>query len=102
MECVSDGVTVEKHGLSAAHKNKYYDEDGDFKQALFKSDFIVRFKRVLGENVSCGTSPKVEITLNGYFFGDKTEITIELACGALDGDNPNEYETLAYIDQSSS
>ena len=103
MKCIVNDAT-DPHGLSATHKAKYM-VDGILKQEDFKKDFVVRFKRVLGENVSCENTVDIEVVLDGYFFGSTEEVTLEgtkytktLTCG--EDDNGYEgYQTLAYIDQ---
>lgn len=110
MKCVNKDPT-DKHGLSDSHISKYVD-DGLLDQDDFKRDFLVRFKRVLGENVSCGTdslkSTSVTVQLSGYFFGG-SEVTMEgelytktLNCNTTTISGKGVYETLAYIDQSTS
>lgn len=106
MKCINKDP-LDKHGLSPAHLAKYVVE-GVLNQTLFKEDFVVRFKRVFGENVSCGTSGNIQVTLNGSFFGvegevslDGTVYTKELMCNNTAVAGKNVYETLAYIDQSS-
>lgn len=114
MKCVNKSAT-DRHGLSPTHKNEYVNS-GLLLQEDFKKDFLVRFKRVLGENVSCGNASSVEFSLVGYFFGEEDEVKNDgllyektLSCMNVtlkddDGNNYNKsvYETLAYLDQSSS
>ena len=104
----------ERHGLSATHKEEYINEGGDnwlsdAKLEKFKTDFMVRYKRVLGENVSCGTSDSITVKLTGNFFGtgivegsDGTEFEVTLQCKqeTIDEEQKKVYQTLAYIDQS--
>ncbi len=117
MLCVDkEGVVRDDHGLSDNHQNIYMNS-GILNQESFKEEFIVRFVRVLGENVSCETvidkSSNVGVRLeNGFFFGDGSnedgnEFTKTLTCKTITlkkEDNSTYdktvYETLAYIDQS--
>ena len=103
MKCIVNDST-DPHGFSNSHKLEYLD-DGVLKQEDFKKDFIVRFKRVLGENVSCENTTDVEVILNGYFFGTSEEVTLEgtrysktLTCNTKD--DKEGYQTIGYIDQS--
>ena len=104
MKCINK-QTGDEHGLSASHLEKYVVE-GSLKQSDFKNDFVVRFVRVLGENVVCnGTSIGVE--LDGYFTGPDTEVFSDgtvykktLQCSTEYVDDKSVYETLAYIDQA--
>ena len=105
MKCVGKDPT-DKHGLSATHITNYTN-GGKLIQDKFKTDFLVRFMRVLGENVSCGTSSNVTVSLSGYFFGTAEEVTAEgtlysktLKCNTTAVEDKSVYETLAYIDQS--
>ena len=76
-------------------------------QELFKEEFVVRFMRVLGENVSCGTSTNVTVNLTGYFYGTSDEVDAEgltytkvLKCNTTAVEGKSVYETLAYIEQA--
>lgn len=107
MKCIVNDQN-DPHGLGADHKGTYM-ADGVLNQSEFKKDFIVKFKRVLGENVSCENSTSIEVVLNGYFFGEATEVTLEgtryektLSCADTHDNDELGYQTLAYIDQSSS
>lgn len=118
MICVDkEGVVRDDHGLSSAHQDTYMNA-GLLNQSKFKAEFIVRFKRVLGENVSCetavGSSSSIAVKLDGFFFSDGAnedgdEFTTTLACKKVElkdeeGNDyeKNVYETLAYIEQNDS
>lgn len=107
MRCTGKDPT-DKHGLSKTHLD-LYTEDGLLKQSDFKTAFLVRFIRVLGENVSCGTSTSVDVQLTGFFFGENSEVSVDgteytktLSCNNTLVSGKSVYETLAYIDQGSS
>lgn len=102
MKCIVNDAT-DPHGLGNTHKTTYLNEDKTLKQELFKTNFVVRYKRVLGENVSCENTTDISGTLSGYFYGSTDIVTEEgtkykyqLTCADGSG-----YQTLAYIDQSS-
>lgn len=104
MKCINKQAGDE-HGLSESHLEKYV-VDGKLKQSDFKNDFVVRFIRVLGENVVCSGS-SIDVELNGYFFGADSEVFSDgtvykktLSCSTEYVDDKTVYETLAYIDQS--
>lgn len=107
-----EAASDERHGLSTTHRNEYIDSDGsgwisEDKLEAFKEAFKVRYQRVLGENVSCGTTDKKVVKLSGFFFGVGSdseginyEVTLTCKSGVIEDDEDKlVYETLAYIDQ---
>lgn len=113
MRCITTADSETNHGLSAIHKFEYTEKDTDnydvLKQEAFKEAFVVRYMRVLGENVSCGTR-QTSSYINGWFFGENMDISEDgtrydftLNCAKVnESDSNTSYETLAYIDQSNS
>lgn len=116
------------HGLSKTHKESYLEEisvDGStigYKFAseeiadTFKQDFIVRYLRAYGENVTCNASDSIvnNATIYGNFYNNGDEdnaYSVSLNCRSITDSetyrtpnssvNKTVYETLAYIDQSS-
>lgn len=114
------------HGLSKTHKETYLEEisvDGSligYKfiseeiADTFKNDFIVRYLRAYGENVTCSASDAIaaNATISGNFYnnGDEDHLySASLNCKTIaesDYKTSNVsvgktvYETLAYIDQN--
>jgi len=93
----AEGVSKTEHGLSPTHLERYI-SNGTLNQALFKTEFFVRFVRSLGENVTC-PSKNVTATINGYFTDRATEFTYDLGCKSY-SDDVKGYEALGIIDQS--
>ncbi len=96
----------DRHGLSPTHSTEQYIKDGIITE-YFKTEFLLRYKRVLGENVSCGTTVDLDVTLNGFFFdqsGESNTYSVTLKCEEVkiyqtDTEEKSAYGTLAYIEQ---